>query len=187
MKSKYTQIFTIPNLMSFFRLLLIPVFIWLYLHAESREDHYMAAAVLLISSLTDFLDGKIARKFNMISRLGKALDPVADKLTHFAVMLCLCSRYPQLWILVALTVIKEGFMGIMGILFLRRGKMLNGAMWFGKVCTALIFAALLIFVTVTDMSDFFVNLFCGMCIVMMLFTMAMYVPVFMKMKRELTN
>ena len=49
----------------------------------------------------------------------------------------------------------------MGILFLRRGKMLNGAMWFGKVCTALIFAALLIFVTVTDMSDFFVNLFCG--------------------------
>lgn len=123
----------------------------------------------------------------MISRLGKALDPVADKLTHFAVMLCLCSRYPQLWILVALTVIKEGFMGIMGILFLRRGKMLNGAMWFGKVCAALIFAALLIFVTVTDMSDFFVNLFCGMCIVMMLFTMAMYVPVFMKMKRELTN
>lgn len=187
MKNENTQIFTIPNLMSFFRLLLIPVFIWLYLHAENQGDHYIAAAVLLISSLTDFLDGKIARKFNMISCLGKALDPIADKLTHFAVILCLCSRYPQFWILVALTVIKEGFMGIMGILFLRRGKMLNGAMWFGKVCTALLFAVLLIFVMATNMPEFYVNLFCGLCVIMMLFTLLMYVPVFMKMKRELTN
>lgn len=78
-------------------------------------------------------------------------------------------------------------MGIMGILFLSRGKMLNGGMWFGKVCTALLFAVLLIFVMVTNILGFYVNLFCGLCIVMMLFTMVIYVPVFMKMKRELTN
>lgn len=187
MKNRNTEIFTIPNFMSFFRLLLIPVFAWVYLHAENAADYYRAAAVLLISSLTDFFDGKIARRFNMISRLGKALDPIADKLTHFVVLLCLCSHYSILWILVILSIIKEGFMGIMGILFLRKGKMLNGAMWFGKVCTALLFAVLLVLVAVDDIPLLYVNIFCGICSLMMLFTLLMYVPVFAKMRRETAN
>ena len=73
--------FSIPNLMGYFRLLLIPVFCYLYL---AKEAYHWAAGVVLLSSLTDLFDGRIARKFNMITNLGKALDPIADKLTHGA-------------------------------------------------------------------------------------------------------
>ena len=71
--------FSIPNLMGYFRLLLIPVFCYLYL---AKEAYHWAAGVVLLSSLTDLFDGMIARKFNMITNLGKALDPIADQLTH---------------------------------------------------------------------------------------------------------
>ena len=88
--------FSIPNLMGYFRLLLIPVFCYLYL---AKEAYHWAAGVVLLSSLTDLFDGMIARKFNMITNLGKALDPIADKLTHGALALCLAFRYPQMWVL----------------------------------------------------------------------------------------
>ena len=67
--------FSIPNLMGYFRLLLIPVFCYLYL---AKEAYHWAAGVVLLSSLTDLFDGMIARKFNMITNLGKALDPIAE-------------------------------------------------------------------------------------------------------------
>ena len=104
------------------RLLLIPVFCYLYL---AKEAYHWAAGVVLLSSLTDLFDGMIARKFNMITNLGKALDPIADKLTHGALALCLAFRYPQMWVLFGLMVLKEGYMVVMGLLFLRKGKMLN--------------------------------------------------------------
>ena len=105
--------FSIPNLMGYFRLLLIPVFCYLYL---AKEAYHWAAGVVLLSSLTDLFDGMIARKFNMITNLGKALDPMA---------LCLAFRYPQMWVLFGLMVLKEGYMVVMGLLFFRKGKMLN--------------------------------------------------------------
>ena len=93
------------------RLLLIPVFCYLYL---AKEAYHWAAGVVLLSSLTDLFDGMIARKFNMITNLGKALDPIADKLTHGALARCLAFRYPQMWVLFGLMVLKEGYMGVMG-------------------------------------------------------------------------
>lgn len=74
------EIFTIPNLLSLFRLLLIPVYVTIYLNATTMEHYFLSAAILAVSCLTDMIDGKIARKFHMISNLGKILDPVADKL-----------------------------------------------------------------------------------------------------------
>ena len=78
------QIFSIPNLLSFFRILLIPVYIAIYLNAEKTTDYYIAGCILAISCLTDLVDGWIARRFNMVTTLGKVLDPLADKLTQFA-------------------------------------------------------------------------------------------------------
>ena len=72
------EVFTIPNLLSLFRLLLIPVYVVIYLNADSLADYYIAAAILAVSCLTDLVDGKIARHFHMISTLGKFLDPLAD-------------------------------------------------------------------------------------------------------------
>ena len=122
------EIFTIPNLLSLFRLVLIPVYIILYLNATDAADYILAAAILAVSCITDMIDGKIARHFNLISTVGKILDPVADKATQFSLIICLALKYPVLWYLVALFVIKEGFMLIAGGLRLKKGKMLKGAL-----------------------------------------------------------
>ena len=73
------EIFSIPNLMGYFRILLIPVFCYLYITAETEREYLYAALVVLLSSLTDLFDGKIARRFHMVTELGKALDPIAEE------------------------------------------------------------------------------------------------------------
>ena len=108
------DIFTIPNLLSMFRLILIPVYILIFIKAEEIWDYYIAAGILAVSCLTDLIDGKIARHFNMISNLGKILDPVADKATQFSLIVCLATKYRILWYLLLLFVIKEGFQLIAG-------------------------------------------------------------------------
>lgn len=127
--------------MSYFRLVMIPVFCHLYLNAKYRT----AAGALLLSSITDFLDGKVARRFHMVTDLGKALDPVADKLTHAAVAFCLATRYPLMWALIILMAVKEGYMAVVGILRLRKNQ-IEGAQMPGKVCTAELFVMLLVLV-----------------------------------------
>ena len=69
------KILTIPNILSLIRVCLIPLFVWLYL---AQDDVLATAIVLLLSGLTDALDGVLARPFNLISDFGKALDPGAD-------------------------------------------------------------------------------------------------------------
>ena len=96
MKDWKKELLTIPNLLSLFRLALIPVYVAIYQRATSPDAYFLAAAILAVSCLTDLIDGKIARSFNMISNLGKLLDPFADKLTQFSVTLCLCLKYPVL-------------------------------------------------------------------------------------------
>lgn len=136
------EIFSIPNLLSMFRLLLIPVYVVIYLNATQPEHYYLAAGILAASCLTDLIDGKIARKFNMITKLGIFLDPVADKATQFTLTICLAIKYPILWNLAFFFVIKEGFQLIAGGIMFRKGKMLRGALMPGKVCTTVLFASL---------------------------------------------
>ena len=81
----------------------------------------------------------------MITELGKFIDPLADKLTQAALLICLAIRYPLMRAVLVLFVIKEGFMVVMGALLLPRGKKLDGAMWFGKVCTAVLYACFFCF------------------------------------------
>ena len=78
-------------------------------------------------------------------------------------------------------------MGIVGLMFLRKGKMLNGAMWFGKVCTAVLFVVLLTLVILPDLPLTVINILCGVSAVVMLLTLFLYIPVFNKMRQELTN
>ncbi len=152
------EILTIPNALSLFRLLLIPVYVIIYLNARQTADYYLAAGILAVSCLTDLIDGKIARHFNMISTVGKILDPLADKATQFALILCLAMKYPILWYLVGLFIIKEGFQLIAGGINLRKGKMLKGALITGKICTTVLFVSLILLVMIPDMSSPAVNL-----------------------------
>lgn len=148
MKDWKKEIFTIPNLLSLFRLILIPVYVVIYLQASTPTHYFLAAAILAVSCLTDLIDGKIARHFNMISTLGKILDPVADKATQFTLIICLAMKYPILWNLVCLFVVKEGFQLIAGGLHLRKGKMLKGALISGKICTTILFVSLILLVLI---------------------------------------
>ena len=83
------ELLTIPNMLSLFRLSLIPVYIFIYLNATSPRDYFLSGTILAVSCLTDMIDGQIARRFNMITNIGKILDPVADKLTQLALTVCL--------------------------------------------------------------------------------------------------
>ena len=96
MKLDKKNIFTIPNILSSFRVILAFVFLIVFYQSglDNRESYL--TAIILISALTDFLDGKIARKFNMVSELGKILDPIADKITQGVLILCLMKEYPLL-------------------------------------------------------------------------------------------
>ena len=140
------EIFTIPNLLSFFRLILIPVYMIVYLRAGEKSDYIIAGVILTMSCLTDMVDGKIARRFNMITTFGKFLDPLADKLTQFALLLCLAIRYKVLWSVFSLFVLKELFQLFAGILAARHGYILKGALFSGKVCTTILFLSLVIMV-----------------------------------------
>ena len=177
------DIFTIPNIMGYCRILLIPVFCYFYI---AKEEYLIAAGIVLISSLSDLFDGYIARRFNMVTELGKALDPIADKLTHAALALCLASRYPMMWALLGLMLIKEGYMGIMGLYFLKRDQMLDGAKWYGKVCTALLFVVLLILFFFPHLSITIVNTLIVVTMIVMFLTLCLYIPVFRQMRRKST-
>ena len=157
MKDWKKEVFTIPNMLSLFRLVLIPVYVDIYMNATEMHEYFLAASILAVSCLTDMIDGKIARHFNMISTLGQILDPIADKLTQFTLTLCLSIKYPVLQFVLVLFVIKEGFQCIVGLVNLRRGKMLPGALMAGKVCTTVLFVSLILLVLLPDLNPSIVN------------------------------
>ena len=172
------EIYTIPNLLSLFRLVLIPVYVIIYLNAVSATDYYLAAGILAVSCLTDLIDGKVARHFNMISSLGKILDPLADKATQFTLIMCLTMRYPLLWYLVGLFIVKESFQLIAGGINLRRGIMLKGALIGGKVCTTVLFISLILMVMLPGLETRTVNIIILTDGIFMLIAFADYVTAY---------
>lgn len=152
------DLFTIPNWLSLFRLILIPVYVIIYLNATDAVDYAIAAGILAVSCLTDMIDGKIARHFNMISTVGKVLDPIADKATQFTLTVCLAIKHPVLWHLAVLFVIKEGFQLIAGLLTIRKGKMLSGALITGKICTCVLFVSLIFLVLMPGLDPMIVDI-----------------------------
>ncbi|HIY56902.1 MAG TPA: CDP-alcohol phosphatidyltransferase family protein [Candidatus Tetragenococcus pullicola] len=130
---------SIPNLLSIFRLLLVPIYLYLTLGADNKQDIYWAAGILIVSGLTDFADGQIARRFDQITNLGKFLDPVADKITQLALLISVAYHNSSIIWLVVLFVIKELFMLVAGAIGLKKKVYLQGAQWFGKVSTAIIY------------------------------------------------
>ena len=136
-----SKTFTVPNILSFFRICLIPLVVWLYC---GSRDLFKAGAVLILSGITDIADGFIARRFNMVSDLGKILDPVADKLTQAAVLICLITRFPLMICPFAMLAAKEIFMIVTGIAILKKTGNVSSAKWHGKIATFLLYAVMLV-------------------------------------------
>lgn len=146
MKEKTNFIKYVPNILTIIRFIFIP-----FIVISIIFDHYITAAILFtLSSITDVVDGGIARKFNAISDFGKLMDPLADKFTQLALILTLTIKgiIPE-WIVIIL-IIKEVLM-IWGASFLYGKKLVVSSRWYGKLTTILIYTALI--------SSFFIEKF----------------------------
>lgn len=174
-KNFWHEYFSIPNLMGYFRIFLVFVYMVLFYRSLSGAPYWPVIITIVISGLTDFFDGKIARKFNMITEWGKVLDPIADKMTIGAIILSLCFKYRIIIAMAVLYIIKEGFMAIAGMVSIKRGHKVEGAMWYGKVCTFGTYIILILLLLYPAMNIIIVDILVGVNMVIMLFTFINYI------------
>ncbi len=165
------KILTIPNLLSLFRLILIPVIVWLY---WVRKDYFPAGVLLIVSGLTDLADGYIARRFHAVSNVGKILDPIADKLTQAAMLFCLVTRFPLMAAPFGFLVIKEIFIGTTGLLMIRKTGKVVGADFHGKVATTLLYTMMILHIFWIDIPSTVSAVSILICLVSMAFTLLTY-------------
>lgn len=150
------ELFTVPNIITYFRMICVPAFVALMAIGGVKNEimfFYVALGVFFIAAVSDLFDGWIARKFNMQSGIGMALDPVADKLMHVAVLACLslCTGLTPLgqhyvaegvvgapWFVhyafVILIMAKEMVQALIGFIFIKKGVTVK-ANWLGKVAS----------------------------------------------------
>ncbi len=170
--SKYQKkIITIPNILSFIRILLIPVIVWLYI---GKQDYLMTGIVVIISGLTDVVDGTIARKFNMISDVGKVLDPFADKATQIVVMLLLTMSFPLMLMPIIMMALKELFMLISGYLIVKRCDIVLGAHWHGKLATVMLTAVMSLHLVWHDIIPLVSTILICLCTALILLSFVLY-------------
>lgn len=172
------QILTIPNLLSVVRLLLIPVILWLYIRAENNA---WAIAVIILSGLTDVVDGFIARKFHMISDFGKILDPIADKLTQGTLILCLTVTYDWMKWLIILFAFKECAMLIMGCLALRKEDSVNSSQWHGKLNTVVLYGTMCLLILFPAIPLTLANALIATCAFTILMSFILYTSFYIRL------
>jgi len=184
--SKFSKrdLWQIPNILCYIRFMLIPVFVVLYIKAEYPKEYLRAAAVVLISGITDFLDGFIARKFDMITELGKLIDPVADKLTQASLIFVLVVKIKWMFLLLILFVVLQLFLLIAGLVMLKKNARLNGAKWFGKVSTTVFYAVMLVLVSYPALDDKIANILMLVCGAFLLLSLIMYIREYVLLYRK---
>ena len=150
MKDLFKGCWTIPNLLSFLRIVIVPFFAYFFLNNQLT----LAVVMLALSGISDFLDGKIARKFNQISALGKVLDPVADKLTQITLAVLLFYTFSKSedatlkafsWVFLVF-ILKEAIMVIGGAIMLMFNIRPVAAEFYGKLATFAFYAIMILIV-----------------------------------------
>lgn len=138
----------VANIITIYRILLVPFFVYSYYVVDKGNYNIFSALIILISGLTDFLDGYVARKYNMITELGKILDPIADKLTQFVVSIILAFTYPLFYVPLFLFMVKDGLLLIGGYyIFKKNGRHIDQAKLPGKIATLIFFVCSFILIT----------------------------------------
>ena len=173
MKVRFTKkdVLTIPNLMSLFRILLIPQIVWLYAVAHRG---YAALAVVALSALTDVADGFIARHFHMVSELGKVLDPIADKLTQASLLICLAFRYGVLYWVFALFALKEILQALLGLAVVKATGRMQFARWYGKLSTVIFYGTMFLLILPLELPELLVRLLILLCTGALMLAMVCY-------------
>ena len=165
------QILSIPNILSFVRIALIPIIIWAYC---TLGNYLLTIALIAFSGITDIIDGFIARRFNMITDFGKALDPIADKLTQGAIMICLLTRFPLMWLLLILLAVKEISSFILRLILFTRTEAVYGSYWHGKLATVMIYATVALHIIWATIPPAFSGALIVITSAVMFFSFAMY-------------
>ena len=150
---------------------MIPLILWLYI---GRSAYVWAAVVVLLSGITDIADGYIARTFHMVTDLGKALDPVADKLTQGALVVCLVTRYRWMLLVLILLAIRELMLGVCGMIVLTRYDSIDGAKWYGKLSTAVVYISMMILILYPNPSATLLSALIALCCGVIVFSCAQY-------------
>lgn len=171
MKDYQHKIITIPNIISMFRVVLIPFIIYSFVKLNNIP---LTVVLIAVSALSDILDGKIARKFNMVSDFGKLFDPVADKATQIALAICLAFKIKMMIPLLIFLLIKEIFMGVSGYIVIKRTGAPDQAKWYGKACTVVLYGSMMAMILFPGMPEWLSYALICLCAVFMLISIIGY-------------
>ncbi len=180
------MVWNVPNILSVIRLALVPLIAASFL-LSNRDPNliYVFLVALIVSGLSDVVDGYIARKFNQITDIGKILDPLADKLTQLTVLVCLTIHYLEILPLTVICLCKEGMQLIGGLLLLNKGQKIRSSKWFGKLSTVTFYTAVVLFVAFPKMPAV---LHWGLIVLvggMMVFAFVNYTRIFKQTAKEM--
>ncbi len=178
------QILTIPNLLSFFRIALAILFCFLFDSEKTLSDNWPAFVVLGLNALSDCLDGKLARALNQVSELGKVLDPVADYLTKFALILCFVRKYPALLGFLLLFLARVFIVAYFGWRTVRQVGKNQGAILVGKADTVVFYVVMLALVVFPDMPVSLAYALICISAVMMLLAIFLYLRHFRQLRAD---
>ena len=174
---------TIPNLLSTFRICLVPVFVLVYFMGGDHRSLY-AVIVYAVASLTDVLDGRIARKYNMTSSLGRILDPLGDKLMTAAVIVCITvDRVIPVWAVI-IFVVKECMMGLGGMILFNKLDDMPPSNYFGKASTVVFFAVCVILMLFRQIPPNVAAIMIGAALAVMVLAFGTYLFRFIRILRQ---
>lgn len=184
-KVDFRYIFTIPNILSYLRILMIPPFMYLFLKGKYIES----AIVIVLSGLSDCIDGFLARRLNQITQLGKMIDPVADKLTLIAVGVCLSVTEPMIIPVIFILALKDILMLIGASVLLKKHIMPVASAWYGKVGTVCFYvsvAAIVVFDIILKFENFGIVSFIMLSVtaVIMIYSLIRYYLIFRALIKE---
>lgn len=190
-KNPEDRIFTIPNVLSMIRIaLIIPLVVFFF-----NRNYIAAVACIAISGLSDMFDGMIARGFNQITKLGKILDPIADKLTLVAVIICIGILIPSVRPLVIILAAKDIIMLLGGAYLLHRKITPPAAKWYGKIATVVFYISIIIIVGIELIGGaaliakltVLITVLLILTTVAMIFSLIMYATLFFKLLKSVNT
>lgn len=178
------RIITTPNILSFLRIVMIPFIILSFL----RQEYIFGALFVILSGMTDLLDGYTARRYQDITKIGKMLDPVADKLTQVAIIIGIVLYFPLAVITLVIFVLKEFTMAMYNLYFMSKGHEYGGAIIYGKVSTAVFYFSMIIIFLIkgmnTTLSVFLLILTTSFLLISWISHMLEYTDQYKEYKRE---
>ena len=181
---KFKQLFAIPNLLCYLRIALIPYFVVTYLHAQEAIDYLYTALILAVMEITDFLDGFIARRYHMVTEIGKIIDPIADKLLQLTLLVLLIYQYPLAVGVLVLFLIKETSMTICGLVSIRKKCRLDGALWCGKVATTVFYICMVLLILFPSIGQLLADILLLVTAAFLIYSFIVYMKTYYQMLKK---